>query len=329
MFSTMLAGIFSVFVFGMIAAFLGSIKLQLAPRIGADNAQFGRIVAVFQWIMVIMAILSGMAIDRFGHQVVIAMGAALVVGAIYWMGRGRSSGAIIALCVLLGIGAQFLNLGGNTLIPTLFADPSAGSNLGNAFFGLGALLVSLVTAYLFKRMAFDRALALLALLPLLPLFFALGGNFSTGSQTFDVGIAVSLFGNYVTWIAALLLFCYIGLEISLAAWITSYASELGAEETQASRTLSLFLVAMMLSRLVFGLQDQLTGINLTPIGGVVLTTAGLVAILALSVLMRTDSLRAARGWVFLIGFVFGPIFPTTIGMTFQHFAPATWGHSSA
>ena len=174
-------------------------------------------------------------------------------------------------------------------------------------------------------MTFDRALSVIALLVLMPLFFAQAGVFPSATHTFDATIVGSLLTNYITWIVALMLFCYIGLEVSIGAWITSLAVELQADETQAIRTLSIFLVAMMFSRLFFGLQDKVTGVQLTPVGGFVLVGAGLIAIVAISMLMRTQNLQVARGWTFLIGFVFGPIFPTTIGMTLEHFEPATWG----
>lgn len=325
MLTTILAGFFSLFGFGLIVAFLGSIKLQLAQRLKMDNSQFGQIIAAFQWIMVIMAIGSGIFIDNVGHQVAISLGAILAALSIYMMGRARSVKNIMGYCALLGIGGQLLYAGGNTLLPTIFTDPAAGSNLGNAFFGLGALLMSLITAMLFKRMNFDRALSIVALLLLIPLVFALLGNFPSTEYGFDAMIALSLLSNYVVWISALLLFCYIGLEVSMGAWITSLATELNADETQASRTLSVFLIAIMLSRLVFGLQDRLTGLDLTPLSGYVLVGAGIAAILALSVLMHTRSLAAARGWIFLMGFTLGPVFPTTIAMTLEHFAPSTWG----
>ena len=322
---TMLAGFFSLFGFGLIVAFLGSIKLKLVVRIGADNAQFGRILAAFQWIMVIMAIAGGIAIDNVGHQAAISAGALLAATAIFLIGRVRNRNLIFLSCALLGLGGQLLYAGGNTLLPALFEDPSAGSSLGNAVFGLGALLMSLIITALFQRMSFERALTFIAFLVLTPLFFALAGEFPTIAYTFELATAFSLLTNHVTWIAALVLFCYIGLEVSMGAWITSLAVELDADETQAIRTLSFFLVAMMLSRLFFGLQDRITGIQLTPIGGLLLIGAGVVATVALSGLVSTRSLRAARGWIFLIGFVFGPIFPTTIGMTLAHFAPSTWG----
>lgn len=325
MLTTILAGIFSIFSFGMVIAFWGSVKLQLAAQLGVDNAQFGRLIAAFQAIMMVMALVGGIAIDNFGHRTVILAGATLPALAIFLIGRKKKVTGVILLCVPLGIGAQFLNLGGNTLIPHLFADPSAGSNVGNAFFGLGALLVSLLTAYLFGKMNFGRVLTIVAAITLLPLAFALTSHFPTTERSFDAALAIRLLGNPITWVAALLLFCYVGVEVSLGAWITSYATELGANERQASRTLSLFLVAMMVSRLVLGLQDRVTGIDLTPIGGYVLTGAALLAVVVITALMRTRTLATARGLVFLIGFLLGPIFPTTIGITVQHFAPSAWG----
>ena len=65
--AAMLSGFYSVFIFGIIVAILGSIKLKLAPRIGADDAQFGKIVAALQWTMVVMAILAGTDITSFQH----------------------------------------------------------------------------------------------------------------------------------------------------------------------------------------------------------------------------------------------------------------------
>ncbi|HRW10889.1 MAG TPA: hypothetical protein P5121_37565, partial [Caldilineaceae bacterium] len=180
--------------------------------------------------------------------------------------------------------------------------------------------MSIIAAALFKRMTFERALSLLAFVLLIPLGLALLGTFpatvrTLGERTFDVTVAVSLLDNYVLWIAALLLFCYIGLEVSMGAWISSYATELGADGTQAVHTLSIFWVAMMVSRLCFGLQDQLTGIQLTPVGGTLLVVAGLTALVALTMLMRSRNLQSAQVWIFVVGFVFGPIFPTTIGIT--------------
>lgn len=322
----MLAGFFSVFGFGILVAFLGSIKLKLAPRIGADDAQFGKIVAVFQWTMVVMAILGGIALDALGHGLIIPMGMALSAIGIFLISSSGSIGAVMASCVVLGIGGQFINLGGNTLLPGLFEDPSAGSNLGNTFFGLGALLIPIIVASLFVRTSYARALRIVSLIMLLPIVIAAAAEFPLlEGQQFSLTVAVELLGSLVTWLAALTLFCYVGLEVSMAVWITTYASEMGASDREAGNVLSIFFVAMMASRLLFGLQDQITGIELTPVGAYVLGGAGLIAAVAITLMMTAGSLGAAKGAIALAGFVFGPIFPTTVGVTFQHFEPAQWG----
>ncbi|MGH9339558.1 MAG: MFS transporter [Acidobacteriota bacterium] len=324
--AALLAGIFSVFVFGILIAFLGGIKLKMAPRVGADDEQFGKIVAVFQWTMVVMAIVSGIALDTFGYRAIIIGGFVLSALAIFLVGRAQSIGTVMAVCVLLGIGGQFTNVAGNTLIPSLFPnDPSTGSNLGNTFFGLGALLLPIITSSLFQRTRYGTALTVVALIAVAPVIFGLSGQFPEQPETFNAALAVGLLGHPVTWLAALTLFCYIGLEVSMAVWITTYASELGADDVSAARTLSLFYVSMMISRLIFGLQGQVTGLNLTDVGGWVLTAAALVAAVAITMMMKANQLSGARQAVALAGFVFGPVFPTTVGVTFQHFDPSQWG----
>jgi fucose permease len=324
--TAMLAGFSSVFIFGVVVAFLGSIKLKLAPRVGADDAQFGRIVAVLQWTMVVMAILAGLMLDALGFRVIIVAGALLAALAIFLIGRSSTVGAVMLACVVLGIAGQFVNVAGNTLNPMLFDDPAAGSNLGNTFFGLGALLIPIITAALFARMGYKPSLSLVSLICLPAVLFALLGQFpESGAGSFSAAVALSLLANHITWLAALTLFCYIGLEVSMAVWITSYAAELGADEGQAAKVLSLFFVAILFGRLVVGLQDRVTGIELTSIGGGVLVAGALIAALAITLMMSARTLSRARWAVILAGAVFAPMFPTTIGVTFQHFPEAQWG----
>jgi len=324
--AAMLAGFYSVFIFGIIIAFLGSVKLKLTTRIDADDAQFGKIVSVLQWTMVVMAILAGLMLDSLGFRTIIILGAVLSAAAILYFGQSRTVTSVMIACVVLGIAGQFVNVAGNTLNPMLFDDLSAGSNLGNSFFGLGALLIPVIAAALFSRMKYATSMVVIAAICLPAVLLALLGDFpATGGQSFSASVALSLLGNHITWLAALTLFCYIGLEVSMAVWITTYATELGASETKAAQTLSLFFVAMMIGRLIVGLQDQVTGISLTPIGGHILSVAALIAAVAITMMMKSGSLGSARLAVILAGLVFAPIFPTTIGVVFQHFDEAQRG----
>jgi len=58
------------------------------------------------------------------------------------------------------------------------------------------------------------------------------------------------------------------------------------------------------------------------------TRTGVIALLvflALTLMMNTSQLSTGRMAVAIAGFVFGPIFPTTVGVTFQHFDKSQWG----
>ncbi len=321
----LLSGLFSVFAFGFVVALLGSIKLRLAPKIGMDDAQFGKLVSVLQTTMVIMAILSGILLDNVGFQIVIILGMIVTAIAIFLIGAGATYGAVVVGCVILGIGGQFVNVGGNTLNPSLFADPSAGSNLGNTFFGLGAFLLPIISAKLLEKMDLKKTALILGIIVLVPIIFAIFGTFPEQEKSFHPALVGTLLANIVTWLAALTLFCYIGLEVSMATWITSYASELGADESGASKTLSIFFIFMMISRLVFGLQDKVTGADLTPVGGFVLCIAALLSAALIGWMIASKDLSTSRIAVGAAGFCFGPIFPTTIGVAFQHFDQSQWG----
>lgn len=321
----LLAGLFSVFAFGMTVALLGSIKLKLAPRIGADDAQFGKMVSILQFTMVIFAILAGIFLDTFGFKMTIAAGMIVTAVAVLIIGNSASYGLAAIGCIILGIGGQFVNVGGNGLVPSLFSDPAAGSNIGNTFFGLGAFLLPLICANMLDKKGISGTLTIIAAIIAVPVIFALLGNFPPREASFSAEVATGLLSNYITWLAALTLFCYIGLEVSMASWISSYASELGASDKEATNTLSLFFICMMISRLVFGLQDKVTGVNLTPIGGYVLGIAGLVSAVAIFMMKNSTSVGAGKTAVAIAGICFAPVFPTVVGVTFQHFPNTQWG----
>lgn len=321
----LIAGLGSLFAFGLIVALLGSVKLKLAPKIQADNAQFGKIVSVLQIAMVVMAIVAGIALDNLGFRLVIMMGGLTSAIAIFLIGAGNSRLSVAAACVLMGIGGQFVNVAGNTLAPRLFTDKAAGSNVGNTFFGLGAFLIPIIAAQLLKRMSIRRALCIVSVFALIPAIVAFLGTFPTEEKSFNVAMIQGLLENIVTWIAAVTLFCYIGLEVSMATWITTYASDLGADHSAAGNTLSIFFVFMMISRLIFGLQGQVTHIDLTPNGAYILCGLAILAALVITSMAAAKTLRRGRIAVGAAGFLFGPIFPTTIGVTFQHFEPSQYG----
>jgi fucose permease len=127
-------------------------------------------------------------------------------------------------------------------------------------------------------------------------------------------------------VAALALFCYISLEVSMGTWIRSLMDELNAGSTAAGATLgtgvvlSLFGVAMMAGRFLLASVK-----NLTAMGSKVIIVAALVSLAAILLMVTAGSPAVGIVAVILAGLAFAPIFPTIIGVTFSKFDPGSYG----
>ena len=315
------AAVLGVFNFGIVVAFIGSIKLRLAERLSLDDARIGRLIAVWQATSLVIMLLVGPLLDRFGHRPVLILGFLVIAAAILLFATSRQVNVIFAASFLLGVGGSCVNAGGNTLLPAAINpdNPAAASNLGNVFFGLGAFVVPFLIAYLFERLSFRGALSVFAVIAALAAVPAALASYPQVASGFELATALELTGNSVVWIAALCLFCYIGLEVSMASWTTTYLKDIGWGEKRTSLLFSLFWVAMMAGRLATS-RFVTTEIGRTTIQAVVAVAAVLILLITL-----TGRRRLGAAAVILLGLCFAPIFPTTVGLTFARFDPALYG----
>src|SRR5262245_24984418 len=88
------------FVFGMVLALLGSIKLPLAKRLALDEARVGALLSALNLALVPMMLLSGVLIDTLGVQPVLIVGSLLTALAIFALTLRRSY-PLTLTCILL------------------------------------------------------------------------------------------------------------------------------------------------------------------------------------------------------------------------------------
>ena len=316
----MVVAALAVFTFGMVTVIPGSIKLRLVERVHMDDAQMGRVLVVWQGTTLVLALIAGPLLDRVGHKPILIAGFLLVGVAIWFLSiASRLSGVMLA-AVILGIGGSCVNTGGNTLLPALDpSNPAAASNLGNVFFGLGAFTVPFACSYLFDRVRYSTAVAVFGVISACAAIPAFLATYPVVSSGFQLSTALSLLGNGSALLAGLILFCYIGLEVSTASWTTTYLRKVGFNEHQASVLFSLFWVSMIAGRLIAS--QAVT----TAIGRSTVQVVALAAAIGLFVMTVTVNRTLAGACVVLTGFFFGPVFPTTIGVTFTKFSPSLYG----
>ncbi|MBZ0257745.1 MFS transporter [bacterium] len=309
----------SVFGLGLSMFLLGSIKLKLTETLGINDAQMGKLFSVYNFSNLVFVLVAGIVTDNFGYQTCAIAGFAAGVASMIFMGQAKSYGIAVLACLFLGVGSMFMNTAGNTLLADqaiVFSDPGQSGNLGNVFFGVGAFVTPMLTAFLFKRMSFSGTLIVLGILLVIPLVIAFIADFPPSGGNFSVEAAGGLITDPTIILCALSLMCYIALEVSMAGWITTFMTSVGATDTQASTNLSFFSIAIMVGRLaaalVIGKMFVLSG----PSGPWFVLGLSAVSAVVLFAMKGINSKGAASICVILLGLLFAPIFPTIAGLMF-------------
>jgi FHS family glucose/mannose:H+ symporter-like MFS transporter len=327
---TSIVALMAVFGLGIAFIIVGAISEELKRDLGVTNAEIGNLVLALFLTSVVVQLVVGPLVDKFGHKPLAIVGFLVAALSMFLIALAPSFEAAFVACVLLGVGAMCLNTVGNTLIPVVLfggADPARASNFGNAFFGLGyvvtPLLFSLIAG---SALGYKAGVFLLGALFLVFLVAALGSPFPRASTGYQFSMAFRLLGKAPVLIAALALFCYISLEISMATWSKPYMTELlgGSGDPRAVANagfiLSLFGVAMMVGRFLTSMVK-----NLTAIGVRLVAAMSVVAMAAILLMVMTSVPAMAIVAVVLTGLVFAPIFPTIVGVTFARFEPGLYG----
>lgn len=328
-----LAGVFGL---GMCFAILGSVSVKLMPRLNIDQGKFGTLVSIFMFSCLVASLVMGVLVDTVGFKIVGVGGFLATTACIVLLGRGKNFGAAALACILLGFGAMALNTIGNGLLPVvLFGGENAGAafNIGNVFFGLGLFIAPFLISFLLRTASFEKALMILAGIPLVLTAVPALAPLAYKNDAFDPGVAGSLLTQPATIVTALLLFCYVALEASFCNWLVPFGKEVISEDkpdmapdavdASAQRMLSVFAVAMMAGRLLNGL--VLAGIpEIMANQQYIITGVGVVA--ALVILLMMKSKKSGMAWVAaaLAGFVFGPVFPTTLGLAAPKYNGSYW-----
>jgi len=320
----------AVFSLGIAFIILGAVSEELKTALGVTNAEIGNLVLTLFLTSVFVQLIVGPMVDKFGYKPVAIIGFLVEGLAMFLIASATSLGTATMACVLLGIGAMCLNTVGNTLIPVVLfdgKDPARASNFGNAFFGLGYVVTPLLFSLLGSAgVPYATGVLVLGGLMVLFLLVAFSAKFPASATGYEFSMAFKLLGTPAVIVAALALFCYISLEVSLGTWAKPYMTELfgGAANpgavSRAGLILSLFGAAMMVGRFVTS-----TVKNLTAIGIRLIAVLALVAMGAILVMIMTASATVATAAVVLTGFVFAPIFPTIVGVTFAKFEPRLYG----
>ena len=320
----------SVFTLAICFIIPGSISVEFMAELGIDSGQFGTLVFGFFLTSCIVQLFIGPFIDKVGYKPVAILGFIITGLSLLLLAMTATFNLAFIAAIMLGIGAMCANTVGNTLIPVVLfqgKDPARASNLGNAFTGLGFVLTPLIVMFMLNtlNLSYNNSLFVFIVLMIIFLLVTLTARFPQVSVGFKFSMAFTVLLKPAVIVAALALFCYIAMEITMATWIRLLMEELYGQTAvnkpvPTGVILSLFGATMMIGRFLTS-----TIKNLTAIGTKLLILASSISLIAIVLMMVAWSPVWGIVAVMLVGLAFAPIFPTIVGVTFNKFEPRLYG----
>jgi fucose permease len=314
------AAILAIFVYGMIAAMLGTILPELSERFKLTPSQNGTIAFVQALGLIIASVGVGPLLDTQGDKIGLILGLVLIAIALFALPRSPGFGGVLALMFLLGLGGGIVVTGANALTSAVSETHRATAlNLVNLFFGLGGFTTPFISANLFKK-NWVRLCYFVASLTVMALVVQAVAKMPspTGNASFLLADVGPILGKPLLFMLGLFLFLYITCEVGVWNWLPRHLIAQGIPESRALNILSLgFALGLLIGRV---------GVSpiLIHVPAVEVTLAASIAMAITTFLMlRTNNPTAAFALVFVAGVSMAPVFPTTLAIAGSAFPQLT------
>lgn len=307
----LVAAVLAIFVYGMIAAMLGTILPDLSSRFQLTPAQNGTIALAQALGLIVASLGVGPLLDTQGDKIGLLLGLALIALSLAALPRVQGFASILILLFVLGAGGGVVVTGANALVSAVSQTHQATAlNLVNLFFGLGGLATPFLAANLFAnqwvRLCYTAAgLALAALLfqtiPSMPMPAGHGG--------FSLMQAAPLLNQPLLYLLGLFLFLYISCEVGVWNWLARHLIAQGIAQAKALNILSLgFALGLLMGRMAIS-----PVLLRVPAVDVLLGTSLAMAVTTWLMLRVRQTTRAYLV-VWLAGIAMAPVFPTTLAI---------------
>jgi MFS family permease len=304
------------FLTGAIPALVPRLKPYLQQRLGIDPQRLDRIERMRFFLSWAIAMpLGGWLADLWNPKDVLVLGAGGVALTLSLFGVANTQQWIGAMSFLLGCATSLLAVATLVLVPAAFPDlvPAAAMNLAFVAVGIGSFAPQLTFARLERLFGFKNSLLILGLGALIPAGFVLFADLPA-RQTSDV----VFYHDLRYWLLGLALVFYFPIESALDVWAEPFLNELGYRQRSGRMMLIGFWLAFLAARLALafalGERNEMW----------LLMLCVLVSAVVLGNLVGAYGASAGALGFWLVGFAYGPLLPTFLGMLVEAF-PANPG----
>jgi fucose permease len=311
------AAILAIFVYGMIAAMLGTILPDLSDRFHLTPAQNGTIATAQALGLMIASLAVGPLLDTEGDKIGLILGLVFIAASLFALPRAKGYGSIMFLMFLLGVGGGIVVTGANALANGAGGEHSATVlNLVNLFFGLGGLATPFISANIFNR-NWVRLCYTIAALTIVTIGVQAAAPMPSGTpgSGFVLTQAAPILGRPLLFLLGFLLFLYVSCEVGVWNWLARHLIAQGIPEGRALNILSLgFALGLLVGRVAV----SPILIHISPLR--VLLAASVAMAVTTYLMLQTNKPGAAAALVFVAGLAMAPVFPTTLAIAGARFS---------
>ncbi len=313
----------SFLALGLFTAAIGPALDELSAQTGSSLAAVGGVFTALFLGALASQVLGGSLIDRIGPRPMILGSMGVLGGAVLALTQAHALPLLLGLAAVAGLGHGMLDIATHVLVSGLFAEKRASAlNLLNVFFGVGAFVSPALAGLTLNQL--HTALPSLGLggavilLLLAPAFAWLPrGQEHLPEEDGENGSA-NPYTSPRLWVLGALILLYVGIENGMGGWSSIYLQRTTQTLPEVGATVvSGFWLALTVGRIAA------TWLG-TRLSGRTLLALSLLTALAGGLLLRVG--YGAFGWsvagILLLGFGFGPVFPTSISLVTAAFPRA-------
>jgi MFS transporter, FHS family, L-fucose permease len=305
---------------GLVVAALGPALPELARQTGQPLEELGTLfIALFGGGLLAQS-LSGILADRFGRRIVLVIAAAMFGASALVMSLSTRLPLVLVFASTMGLGYGGISLSVNVLSSELTPHRRASTvNLVNVFFGVGAIAGPLFAGLALEWWgtplpALQVGAAIALIVSPLAAFVELPASAvretSRASQSATDADVKALMSSAFVWSCAVVLGLYAGSEASVGSWTPVYLERTTTlNAVQAAAITSAFWAALCGGRVV------------AAVAGLRLSADRLLTVSCAAAAVGSSIVLAGHGTVWptvigltVLGFAFGPIYPTMMAV---------------
>lgn len=312
--------ILAFFIYGMIAAMLGTILPDLSDRFHLSPSQNGTIALAQALGLILASLAVGPVLDNEGKKLGLILGLTFISIALLALPRSPGFRTVLLLLFLLGVGGGTVVTAANALVSDVGATHRATAlNLTNLFFGLGALATPFISANLFARNWVRLCYTITSLTVVTLAIDALTKMPGpTGAGRFVLADAAPVLGRPLLFLVGLFLFLYVSCEVNMWNWLPRHLIAQGIPASRALNILSLgFALGLLIGRAaVLPILIRVPAVTVTLVASVAMAVTTFL-------MLRSNRPAAAFTLVFLAGLSMAPVYPTTLAIVGDAFPRMT------